>query len=623
MADVWVKFEPDNARVGVPRGTLVLVAARRAGVPIESLCGGRGVCGKCLCRIVEGEIAEEGEQRAVLGAQYEAGLRLACQTRLLSDATVYVPQEARVSTPQILEQAAFSLGERAPQPAVRKVYVTLPRPSLSDPRGDLERLLDALREGGVAEPRCPHVRALRELPRLLRQADFAVTALLRENELLAVEPGETTSELYGIALDLGTTTVVGYLVDLRTGERLACASTLNDQVQFGDDVVSRISFAAQGAEQRRELQRAALSSANRVIEQACAQAKVVRERVSLATFVGNTCMSHLFWGIDPFALAQAPYTAAVQQGLEAPAGEVGLGIAPGALVRWLPNIAGWVGADTVGVILATGMHRSQDVWLAIDIGTNGEVVLGNRERLLACSCAAGPAFEGSQIRQGMRGAEGAVDHVDILDGSVTYTTIGGAPARGICGSGLVDAVASLRRAGLVDESGRLANEQTLADDVSPDLRARLVEIDGQPAFVIVSAEESALAEPVALTQRDIRQLQLAKGAIAAGVRILLDEAGLEPGDVRRVLLAGAFGWYIRQSSAAEIGLFPRELEERAEAVGNAAGAGAYLALVSEELFAEAQEIARRVTYIELAGRPEFDSAFAEAMLFSPGEREAG
>lgn len=618
-AQVDIKFEPDNVHARVEPGTTVLRAAQIAGVPIAAACGGRGRCGKCRCRVVAGQVARISTPDDGAAGDLSPGVLLACRTEALSDLTVHVVPEARAGSDAILEAAEVS-GETKLSPEIRKVPLTLPSPSLSDQRADLERLWDSLSDLGVEPSSLDASVVLPTLAAVLREQDFVVTAVLDDGRLIAVEPGDTTGSCYGVAVDVGTTTVVAYLVDLNTGERVAVASDINPQVNYGDDVVSRISFITRESDGLGELGRAIRGKLCDLIAEACALAGVLPVRVYRLSVVGNAAMTHVLLGADPRNIPMAPYTPSVHRAVEVPARELSVSlVAAGARLATLPNIAGWVGADTVGVILSTRMHELPGIRIAIDIGTNGEVIVGGRDGLVACSTAAGPAFEGAQIRHGMRGATGAVDHAYYEDGDLRITTIGGAAPRGICGTGLIDLVAQLLRAGVLDETGRMIRPDTPeALGLPAALRDRVVTLEGAPAFVVASDEESATEGPIVLTQRDVRQLQLAKGAIAAGIRVALRHLRKSPGDISEVLLAGAFGTYADPANAAAIGLFPKELGPRARSVGNAAGAGAVLALLSADMRREADEIGRSVSYLELASSPEFDEAFAEEMLFPHG-----
>ncbi len=617
-----VKFEPDTLHARAPKGTTLLQAARLAGISLPAPCGGQGKCGKCRCQVVSGEtLTDESYRGRITDEEFEQGHRLACRTTVESDLVVYLPPESRAGAEAILEEAQLRLVLEGHASTVGKRAVELPAPSLSDQRSDLERLLTCLAEEGAAPARIDAAAVLPHLAAACREGRFHVTAVTHDGTLIGVEPGDTTAHAYGVAVDLGTTTIVAYLADLSEGHRLATASEINPQVAYGDDLVSRISYIDQDADGFRTLTGAARGAIGDLVRRLCGEAGIPERRIYQVTVVGNSGMSHIYLGADPRNIPLAPYIPCYRQAATLAARDLGYRqLAPGARVSVLPNIAGWVGADTVGVILSTEVHRAAGTRIVIDIGTNGEIVVGGVDKLVACSTAAGPAFEGAQILHGMRGAHGAIDHVTYEDDAIHVTTIGNAPARGICGTGLIDAAAALLRAGVLLDTGRmLPPGSDEAAGLPPALTDRLIQREDGPAFILATEAESALGAPVLLTQQDVRQLQLAKGAIGAGVQVALSRLGKTAADVDEVLLAGAFGSYVDPTSAAAIGLFPRELAGRARAVGNAAGAGAFLALLDRERMAEAERIRESVEYIELASLLEFDMAFAEEMMFPSTE----
>ena len=588
----------------MPPGTTVARAARAAEVVIDAPCGNRGVCGKCRVLAREG-LAEptEAEERLLLPRELADGWRLACQAVIEADTTIRLRSEA-LKMALITSELRLEL-----RPNVQKRSIHVPLSSLQEPIADLDRLRAGLGSQD-ARPKMP-LAALRQLPVALRAGGNAVTVVTAGGTCLAVEPGDTTGECYGIAFDIGTTTVVGALVDLRNGAQIGIASTLNAQASFGADVISRIGYAMTEPDGLRVLQERVVGVLNELTQSALGQAGVKRERVYEATVVGNTCMHHLFLGLDPHSLAVIPYNPVVVDPLTVPAAEVGLKLAPSALVHVLPNIGGFVGADIVAGLLATGVHRRDKDCLFIDIGTNGEIVLGSKQRLVCCSTAAGPAFEGAQITFGMRAAEGAIERVRLEPEGVRIKVIGHARPRGICGSGLIDVVAELLRVGLLDETGRLLKPEPARQVVGEKLAERLFEGPDGLAFLLAGGPQ-----PVYVTQRDIRKLQLAKGAISAGIAILGRHLGIDPErDVAEIILAGAFGSYVDPASTRAIGLVPALPLDRLLAAGNTAGMGSKMALVSTDARAEAARIARMVEYIELSNEPDFQDRFADAMYF--------
>ena len=512
--------------------------------------------------------------------------------------TVEVPQLLRVP-----KAATMGLGRLVIlDPNVRKVYFELAEPSMHDQRSDVARLKEALTEEG--HDMVASVAVLRTLPPVLREAGFKVTAVLSGEHLIAVEPGDTTGECYGVAFDVGTTTVVGTLMNLRTGMAASVLSTLNGQAPFGADVISRISHGMNGPDAIRELQEAVSATMNSILAELYRETGVAPSRTYEAVVVGNVTMLHLLLGVDPTPLSMSPFTPAFMDQLTLPASEVGLNIHPHGYVQTLPALGAYVGADIVSGVLATGMVREDRLRVFVDVGTNGEIVLGSAQRALATAAPAGPAFEGSQIKCGMRATVGAIEGVQLTD-RVELQVIGGdVRPEGICGSGLVDVVAQLLLAGLLDHSGRLK----LREDVPEHpLRDRLIDVDGVRAFL--------LSDGVYLTQRDIRELQFAKGSIATGIKVLMDILGVTADDLDAVLLAGSFGSYLNPESAKIIGLVPPVDVEKIIAVGNSAGEGAKIALLSYRERQVAFELPSRIEYIELSGRSEFNDSFVSVLAF--------
>ena len=607
---VRVTFEPEGRSVFVMPRTLLIEAAGRAGIVLDTPCGGRGACGKCRVEIsLNPPAPSEADRKHLSAAEIERGVRLACQVQVVSEMRVNIPVAARFFDQKILTDGR---GRKVQlHPSVRKTHVHASAPSLEDQRADADRVRSELGREKIE----PNLEVLQALPDMLRANDFGVTAVIAESRVVAIEAGDTSDRNYGIAFDIGTTTVVGFLMDLVAGRELAVASRTNPQIAFGDDVVSRINYASKNDGGLKELQQKIVDCLNDIIAECCQAADVPQDHLYEATVVGNTTMNHIFLGINPEFVAQAPYVAALRRPVNARAGEIGLAIHPHGLVHTLPNIAGFVGADTVGVILSANLHESEEISLAIDIGTNGELVIGNRERLLSCSTAAGPAFEGARIRFGMRAATGAIDKM-LINNDLEYNVIGNVPPRGLCGTALIDLVAELLRVGCVDPMGRLLPPDEMPATVPDAIKQRVVEGENSAfEFVIAPQEETQVDGPILLTQRDVRELQLAKGAIAAGVSILLKEIGVEPDDLGQVLLAGAFGNFIRRKMARRIGLLPNVPSERIRYIGNAAGAGARMALLSKRCKHTADKISERTEYIELAGRPDFQDEFMSAMIF--------
>jgi uncharacterized 2Fe-2S/4Fe-4S cluster protein (DUF4445 family) len=593
-------FQAREKEIEVPAGYTVLQAAAAAGMPVEGNCGGNGTCGRCRVKLLSAG-----------GGDLSPGWTLACRSPVAEGLVVEVPDPG-----DLLLRGKAGTGHWGPAAAVDspvdKVFVQLEPPSLKDQTADLERLLTGMgKERAGVDP-----SVLADLPGTLRRAQFKVTATLIENNLAAVEEGDTTARKYGLAVDIGTTTLAVYLLDLNSGELLAAASCSNTQKIYGADVISRIQHAqtAEGLGQLREM---ALNALNGSIARLLKEQRIAATEIVEAVVVGNTTMAHLFLGIDPTHLANAPFTPAFRNSLATSAGQLGLSMHPRGRVVVLPNIAGYVGSDTVGVMLATRIHRQEGICLAVDIGTNGEVVLAGRGRILTCSTAAGPAFEGSHIRHGMRAAAGAIEAVKI-DEDVSLKVIGDAAPRGICGSGLIDVVAEMLKSGLIESSGRFASPEEAGGSRNPPVWSRLRRSGEGREFVVAPGSISATGEDIVITQKDLRELQLAKGALLAGIRLLLREMGTETGSIGRIFLAGTFGNYINRESAVAIGLLPAVPPEIIVPVGNAAGEGAMLALVSREERNLAAALARKAEHLELSARMDFQEDFVEALSFPEG-----
>lgn len=607
---VKVTFEPDGTEVFVPAGTLLSKAAAAAGMPVETPCGGVGTCSKCRVIVCGDCQAPDASEARALGEQdLQIGFRLACRTKALGDVSVTIPDTSRSMVQKIL--SAGVLRDCAVMSGVSKVYCELAKPSLDDERAEFERVADCLAAQDIKLK--PNLNAVRCLSNTLRCADYHVTAVVHDDELIAVEPGDTTSQLYGIAYDLGSTTIVGYLMDLYTGADIAVSAVMNPQMVYGDDLVSRISFATTQEKGAEVLQSVVVDALNRIAQELTETAGISACSIYKATVVGNTCMTHLLLGIDVASLGQSPYVPSICADVELRARELGLEISPEAMVSVLPNVAGFVGSDLVGVLLASEWVENGRCRLAVDIGTNGEMALLHEGKTYACSAAAGPAFEGAGISCGMRGAPGAIDSVRIGQ-SVEITTIDNRKAIGVCGSGIVDAIAQMLDAGIVDETGRLLSPSDAAS-LPQAVRERLIETENGVEFVLAKKSQSGNGHPITLTGADIRHMQLAKGSIHAAIQTLIRTAGATDEHLDEILLAGAFGNYIRVESAIRIGLIPPVSKDIVKSVGNAAGAGARLALLSDMEMQQARELARKAVHLELAVSPDYQMELMERMMF--------
>jgi uncharacterized 2Fe-2S/4Fe-4S cluster protein (DUF4445 family) len=628
-ARIAVTFQPGRQTVHVLPGTRLVEAAAEAGLVLEVPCGGEGKCGKCRVRVFAGPGQPAPVETKIFSAEeLAAGWRLACQTAVDGPMMVDVPQASLVGAGHQILVASSSPGgpEGGPEDArlVRKRYVELPLPARGDDDPDLVRLEKA------AGPLEADLDLLQQLPRRFRETGFRGTAVISEGRLLDFEPGDTQREAYAAAVDLGTTTLVAALVDLATGRQVAVASRLNPQTRFGDDVLSRIVHVQNHPEGLAELQHAVAAALDEMIGQLCRGAGVARNRIYAVTVSGNTTMQQMLSGIDPRPLGEVPFVPAHGRGLAVPAVQLGLHVHPAARAYLLPIIGGFVGGDTVAGILATGLADCRKPTLFVDIGTNGEIVLMAGGKLTAASTAAGPAFEGARISQGMRAANGAIEKVQVqparattggmekvqVDGRLRFEVIGNVPPVGLCGSALIDAAAELLRHGILTPQGRLRAAADLPPGVPPDLVRRIVRAGSQAAFLLADEEEAAGGRAVMLTQQDIRELQLAAGAIRGGLAILLRRVGLQPEDLDQILIGGGFGNFIRRSNAQRIGLLPPGIEHcRIRFQGNTSLAGARLVARWRTARELAERLAAHTEHVDLSFDPDFHAAFAEAMVF--------
>jgi uncharacterized 2Fe-2S/4Fe-4S cluster protein (DUF4445 family) len=602
-------FQPSGKRVDINQGQTILEAARLCGVFIPSICGGKGRCGKCRV-IIHGRNAVTPPTQAevdLIGKGASKRIRLACLAVPTKNVTVEIPPESRESVPDILVEG---LGyEIDLDPIVTKHYVELDPPSLEDPLADMERLRRAIAETGL-EISDEGWSTIQTGPWAMRKSDWRVTAgIWNSQRLIRLQEGDKTGSIFGAAVDVGTTTVVCYLVDLLTGKTVASDSNLNPQIPYGEDVVTRLANASLGTEEAQRLHTLIADEVSRLLTNCCKKAGASLEDVLDVCIVGNTVMHHLALGLPTNYLGVSPFSPVVRKGFNSQAGQIGLTINPDTPVHALPTLAGYVGADTCGVILASRIYEAEDISMAIDIGTNGEIVLGNRDGLTVCSCAAGPAMEGAHIRHGMRAADGAIQRVSIKGEDVSIKTIGGKPPVGIAGAGIIDSVAEMFLSGAIGNDGRFREHPRVR------LRGKMKE------FVLVEAKGTGIGDDIVMTQRDIREVQLAKAAIYTGASTLLQYAGLSPDDVAVLHVAGAFGNFVEWSKAKAIGLIPDIPIERLKFIGNGAGAGAKLALLSRSLREVSEHIAEKVNYIELTCSANFTGNYMNATYMPHKELE--
>jgi len=619
-----ITFLPDKKNIEVSQGTTALEALERAGINIDTPCGGKGICGKCKILINTGiTTATPIEEELLSEEEIKKGFRLACQAKLFKDTIIEVPSEIRLDFKGVFSSNLkgdihhtknnFSLESN-----LKKVSLDLEKPSLDDQRSDWERIKDGLSLKKIENISNLKISLpiLKKIPLLIRKADFKITVTICNDEIMDLESGNTAKKSYGIAFDIGTTTVVGYLIDLGSGEELSAVAKTNPQVIHGDDVISRIGFTQQPKGGLEKLQKEIVITLNEIIRETTQKAEIDKNNIYETVIVGNTCMHHLFLGLNPIHLAPSPYIPVIKESLSLKVKDIpGLSLNPTANIYLLPNISAFVGADILAGILSTSMWKEDKTILLVDLGTNGEVVLGLKKKLWACSVAAGPAFEGARISSGMRAAEGAINKVKIDSKFIIYKVIEDGKVRGICGSGLIDLIAELLKLGLINKSGKLIGREEGNSELSEEIRKRIIKGQKGNKFLLVKGKETENGKPLYLTQRDIREVQLAKAAIFAGIKILLKEVNIPLEDIQEILLAGAFGNFIDKKSAVRIGLLPNLPLKKIESVGNAAGRGAEITLCSNKMREVSEEISKKVKYVELSSRPDFQEEFIKAMIF--------
>lgn len=602
-------------------GKNLLEVSRELGVDIEAICGGQQTCGKCKVRVHEGAFERLGieshpehlspmtekEEKFLTEKERLENYRLACSSQILGDLLLYVPEESRTGKQVVRKEV--TLRNIKLNPAIRTYTVKLEKPSLADPKGDFERLLCGLESQHGIDGLKAGRPVLAGLHQILRKAEWEVTAAVWMNqEILRVVPG-SSMPCYGLAVDIGTTTVAGYLCDLNTGRVAATYSLMNPQVTYGEDVMSRISYIMTHEDSLAELHGEVIGAVNEIVSNVCTKAEIGPDDILELCIVGNTVMHHIFLNISPLGIGLSPFVPVIQNAVDIKSHELGIDVNESANVHVLPIEAGFVGADNVGVLIAEAPYEKDEMQLIIDIGTNGEILLGNREKILSASCATGPAFEGAHITFGMRAAPGAIERVRISAETLEaeYKVIAGGDgdrARGICGSGIIDTISELFRTGIIQRNGTFTKS----------LDSRRIILDGKSSgYIIVPKEETTIGKDITISLGDVRAVQLAKGAIYAASKLLMKKLGIEKVD--RVVLAGAFGSYIDRSCAMLMGLFPDCPRENVVSVGNAAGDGARMALLDVDKRLEAQEYARRVEYLELTLEKTFEREYAEAMYF--------
>jgi len=610
-----VIFRPEDKEVEVEKGSTLLEASRKAEVFVSSICGGDGICGKCRLIIKEGKV-NTNPTTLLNRDEIRKGYALACQSTVQGNVEVEVPPESRIEERKILvdtDSQRFRAFYPAAKdkvffkydPLIQKIYLELPPPTLHDSLADQQRIYREIRRKKNITIMQTGLKVIRQIPQMVRTSKGKITATIGmrggTTEVIQIEEGNTTKTNFAVAVDVGTSTVVAHLLNLNNSKTLDAEATYNSQRVYGEEVTRRIIYGElKGYDRLRE---AIVNDINNLITSLISKNRVELHHVMGILCAGNTTMMHLLLGLDPSHIRREPYVAASTLPPPIRAAEVGIKINPRGLLYCLPSIGAWVGADITAGILATGINQADSITMLIDIGTNGEVVLGNREWMICCSASAGPAFEGSGVKDGMRAAEGAIEKVKIIDAhQIEFSTIGDIKPRGLCGSGLIDIVAELFRMGYINRSGRL----------KPEATSRIRERDGELEFVLVPHSETQTGDDIVLTEPDIENLIRAKAAIFSGAHILAHSMNLEFDDIDLIYLAGGFGSYLNKEKAVMIGLIPDVSPEKIQFVGNASVTGAKMALLSQEALEMAQKISKSVTYYDLITYPHYMDEFLSA-----------
>lgn len=613
MPKVKFFFGEKEKQIEVKSGTSLLEASSKAGIRLNSICGGDGICGGCKVKVRgEGEGVKTEPTALLNREEIKEGYILACQTKVVGQVEVEVPPESRAEEGKILidEDAqrfkALSSKEEfyKHDPPVKKIPLQLSEPDLKDNLADHQRLYREIRKKEEAPIMQMGLKVLNQVPDLVRKNDWQVTATLGKRggttEVIQLEDGDRSTQNYGIAIDIGTTTVVAHLVDLKKGNTLDAQARYNSQIEYGEEVTRRIIYSEENGLEK--LQEAIIEDVNKLVSTLVKQNQLELDQITTAVCSGNTTMLHFLWGLDPSHIRKSPYVPASTSSPPIRAAEVGIKINPRGLLYSIPSIGGWVGGDITAGVLASGIHRMENLTMFIDIGTNGEILIGNKEWMLSASASAGPAFEGTGAKSGMRASKGAIEKVKIGNGNLRYSVIGEGKPKGICGSGLIDLVAELFEEGLVNRSGKL----------DPESSDRVKETSAQMEFVVVPATQSKNDQDITITQPDIENLIRAKAAIYAGAQILMESVDLEFTQLDNLLIAGGFGSYIDRQSAKTLGLIPDISLDKIKFVGNSSIIGAKMALLSNQALKEAQEISQSVIYYDLIDYPDYFDEFTRA-----------
>ncbi|WP_455281317.1 ASKHA domain-containing protein [[Eubacterium] cellulosolvens] len=601
------KYQSKKLTLTLKKNEILLDNLRKRGTKLLSMCGGHGICGKCIVRIYSSEklTPTTTEKKLLSKSDLASGYRLACLVKTLKRTRlkIEIPPESE-ETQQRLVVSGF-MPKISIQPTIKKVYLEIKPPTLNDPKSDLQRLTSALEK--ICRFRITDINynSLKELATVLRYDDWKVTvSIFKNREIVRIESGDTSKSCYGFSVDIGTTKLAGYLINLLNGQTVSTVSNLNPQSKFGEDIIARITFTMKDIKSMAEINRCIIEGINSLIKEACNNAGISSNEILDVSVAGNTAMHHIFLGISPRYLSLAPYPPVLSRGFEVRALDLGLNTNIGSRVYLLPVVAGFVGGDAVADVIATGIHSANDLSMLIDIGTNAEIILGTKKKLVSCSCASGPAFEGSHIRHGMRASKGAIERIwiDPRSFDVSFKVIGNTKPVGICGSAVVEGIAEMLRTGIIDSRGRMNQN-------NKSIRKKNVSLE----FLIADRSDSGINDDIVITQSDIREIQLAKAAVYTGISILMKHMRVKPKEIKKFYLAGAFGTYIDPTSAIDLGMFPEIPLERIQFVGNTAGSGARMTLISNPTRKLVERIIKKIDYIELGANPNFQKEFISSM----------
>lgn len=620
---IEVTVNPGQKKVAIPKGISILNILKQVGIMLSTPCGGQGTCGKCKVLICPHDtLPNSNEKKFLTKEEIKKGFRLACQTSLNQDTVITIPTYVKINEnyPAVNGKIKSHLlnNDFKPTQQIKKIYIKMLPPTLQDQRSDWIRVKNELEKKTNNYNRkwkIP-IDLLIEIPQILRENNFQITIVLFRNKIIAIEAGDTTDKIYGIAFDIGTTTIAGYLIDLISYKEIAIEASYNPQRIYGDDVISRIDFARENIRGVEKLQQKLISTLNQIISSLAIKAEIDYRKIYLTALVGNTCMHHFLWSLPTNNLAISPYIPVTTDALLNESADLpDYCLLQHSIVYTAPNISAYVGGDIIADLIDISAWKKTNNTLIVDLGTNGEIILTTVKNIWACSAAAGPAFEGARISSGMRADSGAIDRVKMTEQKIEYHVIGESKPLGICGSGIVDLIAELVKLKIINSSGRLLTRGECPKNISDAIKGKIKQEKESNQFLIVSAEDSATGKPIYLTQKDIREIQLAKGAVAAGIRILIEKADIKLEDIDEFMLAGAFGNVLNIDSALEIGIIPKISLEKICSIGNAAGQGAEKLLLSEELRDIAEDISKKVQYVELSSYPDFQNIFADCLFF--------